>query len=42
LKNGKTVNLTADKIGNPMQASAEEILNALNAGNSVPAPTKQP
>jgi len=42
LKNGKTVNLTADKIGNPMQAPAEEIVNALNNGNSIPAPTKQP
>ena len=42
LKNGKTVNLPADKIGNPMEASAEEIMNALNSGNSTVAPTKQP
>jgi hypothetical protein len=42
LKNGKTMNLPADKIGNPMEASAAEIMNTLGADNSLPGPTKQP
>jgi len=41
MRNGKTVDLSKDKIANPMQASAEEIINAVNASNPNPAATKQ-
>lgn len=40
LKNGKTVEVAAGRISNPMTASAAEIIAALPGGNPVPAATK--